>query len=371
MGEPAAVDGEGEDEPEPIYDPDEVTAAWLTEVLAHAGVLGGARVIGFDHEAIGTGQVGANIRYRLRYDNPHTAAPASVVGKFASRDEASRNAGVTTRTYETEVAFYRDLAATVDVSRPVCFYAAIEPGTADVVLLLEDMAPAEPGDQIAGCGPAQAELAVDEAARLHGPRWDDPTLLEHGWLAEGLAAAPGFADIYAYAWDPFIERYGERLEPAALEVGRELRDKIHSWSQPPPVLTLIHGDYRLDNMLFGPRMVPASRPLTVVDWQTVRLGCGTLDVAYFLGAGLDTTTRRAHEHALVARYHRALLAYGVPDYPFEACWEDYRRYSFSGYFMAVIASILVGRTERGDDMFMAMANRHATQITDLAAVELL
>ena len=365
-------EAESEPEPEPIYDPDAVTGEWLTEVLAHAGVLGRARVVGFDQEDIGTGQVGANIRYRLRYDGSDAEAPASVVAKFAARDEASRIAGVTTRTYETEVAFYRDLAATVDISRPVCFYAAIETGTADVVLLLEDMAPAEPGDQIAGCGPAQAEMAVDEAARLHGPRWGDPTLLEHDWLAQGVQAGPALADLYAYAWEPFVERYEARLDPVALEVGREFREKIPLWLQrQPPILTLIHGDYRLDNMLFGPRVVPASRPLTVVDWQTVRLGCGTLDVAYFLGAGLDTTTRRAHEHALVARYHRALLAYGVPDYPFEACWEDYRRYSFSGYFMAVIASILVGRTERGDDMFMAMANRHAIQITDLAAVELL
>jgi hypothetical protein len=39
--------------------------------------------------------------------------------------------------------------------------------------------------------------------------------------------------------------------------------------------------------------------------------------------------------------------------------------------MAVIASILVGRTERGDAMFMAMANRHSAQATDLAADQLL
>ena len=133
-------------------------------------------------------------------------------------------------------------------------------------------------------------------------------------------------------------------------------------------MTLAHGDYRLDNMLFGP---PGSdRPLVVVDWQTVRLGCGTSDVAYFLGAGLHPDVRRAHERDLVARYHAALSSYGV-DYPFDACWEDYRRYSFAGYVMAVIASVLVGRTERGDAMFMAMANRHAAQAVDLDATDLL
>jgi hypothetical protein len=39
--------------------------------------------------------------------------------------------------------------------------------------------------------------------------------------------------------------------------------------------------------------------------------------------------------------------------------------------MAVVASVLVGRTERGDEMFMAMANRHAAQVNELGAAELL
>ena len=33
--------------------------------------------------------------------------------------------------------------------------------------------------------------------------------------------------------------------------------------------------------------------------------------------------------------------------------------------------MIVGRTERGDDMFVAMANRHAAQIADLGATEFL
>ena len=46
----------------------------------------------------------------------------------------------------------------------------------------------------------------------------------------------------------------------------------------------MHGDYRLDNMLFGR---PGSlRDLTVVDWQTVTWGPAMTDVAYFLGCAL-------------------------------------------------------------------------------------
>lgn len=351
-----------------VYDPAAVTVEWLDWVLRDAGLLEDeTHVVGFDQENVGTGQVGTNIRHRLRYDG--APGPASVVAKFAAPDETSRSTGIMTRTYETEVDFYRDLAATVDISRPACYLASIVPGTADVVLVFEDLEPRVQGDQIAGCDLGRAELAMDEAARLHGPRWGDDTLLSHEWLAAGIAGTGLIAELYASTWERFVERYTTTLTSEALEIGRALHALVGSWaSHRPPAPTLAHGDYRLDNMLFGP--FGSDRPLVVVDWQTVRLGCGTSDVAYFLGAGLQPEMRRAHERDLVARYHAALGAYGV-DYPFDACWEDYRRYSFSGYVMAVIASVLVGRTERGDAMFMAMANRHAAQAVDLDATDLL
>ena len=43
----------------------------------------------------------------------------------------------------------------------------------------------------------------------------------------------------------------------------------------------------------------------------------------------------------------------------------------AGLVMAVGASMLVERTERGDAMFMAMATRHAQHILDLEAIDLL
>ena len=53
---------------------------------------------------------------------------------------------------------------------------------------------------------------------------------------------------------------------------------------------LVHGDYRLDNMLFG--QPGADRALTVVDWQTVTWGPAMTDVAYFLGCALPSELRR-------------------------------------------------------------------------------
>ncbi len=161
--------------------PEQVTPAWLTDVLREAGALGrDSRVVSFDATPIGTGQVGANVRFVLTYDGE--PGPPTVVCKFASADPDSAAAGVSTLTYETEVAFYRELAHTVHVSRPHCYFADLEHGTANVVIVLEDLAPAEQGDQIAGCAVEQAEIVMDEAAKLHAPRWGDPSLADMAWL---------------------------------------------------------------------------------------------------------------------------------------------------------------------------------------------
>ncbi|HMC38181.1 MAG TPA: phosphotransferase [Acidimicrobiales bacterium] len=350
-----------------VWDPEQVDGQWLQDVLTSAGATGDQQITGVDATPIGTGQVGCNIRYRITYDRSGPA-PDSVVLKFASRSEDSRAIGIQTLTYETEVAFYRDLAATVDVYRPHCWFAAVEPGTANVVLVLEDVQ-AQAGDQLAGCGTAEAELAMDEAAKLHGPRWGDPRLLEVPWLAAKKANAFDPGTVLALVWPTFLERYRDALSEESVEVGSRLA-AARTWADPgASPLTVCHTDFRLDNMLFAD---PAgARPLTVVDWQTVQLNAGPADVAYFLSAAMPPEQRRKVERDLLARYYGRLSAYDIGDYDFDHCWSDYRRHSFSGFFMAVFASVAVGRTERGDEMFMTMANGAAAQVVDLGAIEFL
>jgi aminoglycoside phosphotransferase (APT) family kinase protein len=212
----------------------------------------------------------------------------------------------------------------------------------------------------------QASLAVEEAARLHGPRWGDPTLEEFRWLDRGDTTA-GIAAMLGSIWEGFVERYRAALDPVTLEAGPQVAalvpELLASGSSPR---TPVHSDYRLDNMLFATSS--ADRPLTVVDWQTVQLGVGPSDIAYFLGSAFEPERRRSCERDLLIRYHRALVEdYGVSGYPFDHCWRDYVRSSYGSLLMAVFASMMVGRTDRGDAMFMAMANRSAQMAADLDA----
>ena len=146
----------------------------------------------------------------------------------------------------------------------------------------------------------------------------------------------------------------DRLVP---RLGGYLRQRPQPW-------TVVHGDFRADNLLFGGGRV------VVVDWQTVGLGPGASDLSYLLGASLTPDARREHEGDLVDRYVDGLVAQGVA-IDRDGVWQQYRRYSFGGLIMAIVASALVRRTERGDEMFVTMAERHAHQALDLDAETLI
>ena len=232
------------------------------------------------------------------------------------------------------------------------------------MIVLEDLAPAEQGDQIAGCTAEQAELVMDEAAKLHAPRWDDPTLAELAVAEPSTLGRHGVAPASGTASSPAT---ATRSHP------RRSRKGSGSWSAVaalqdlrPLVPTAIHGDFRLDNMLFDESV--HARPVTVVDWQTVHIGSGPQDVAYFIGnAFADVADRREHQERLVRTYHERLVERGVKGYTFDECWLEYRRHAHASLIMAIAASMLVGRTERGDRMFMAMADRSAQLAIDVDA----
>ncbi len=340
---------------------EEVSAPWLQEVL------GTGPIAALCTEQIGTGQMSRNHRVLIEYADSPGGDPSSVVLKTASPDENSRSAGVGLGIYEREVRFYQELAPRLGGPLAECHLAAFDAQKGWFTLVLEDAAPAVQGDQIIGCDLDQARLAVHELARLHAPVLGDPELAAIPWLNQenplGQAVMTGLLGA-------FLDRYGERIAPEHREVCRRFVGGLDAWvadRQPP--LGLVHGDYRLDNMLFGGPEAP--RRLMVVDWQTVSCGAAMTDVSYFLGASLPVEERRAHEETLVREYLEQLQANGVKGLSWEECWLGYRRQCFLGLLMTIGPAVIVERTERGDEMFMTAAARFAQQALDLDALSLL
>jgi hypothetical protein len=358
--------------PHPISTPDQLTPAWLTDVLRSAGEIHRAQVTAVRSEPIGHGLVGDSFRIHVTYDEADDVAPRTLVGKFPAADAESREAAVQHRHYLRETRFYQQVAATVDIRTPHCVCADIDPrDPGSFLLLFEDLAPCRQGDQLAGCTPDQAALVMEQAAALHASRWGDRALGRLEWLPDVAANGAAIQPVLPPLFEGFCARYGDQLEPEHLAVGEQVVAGLAAYlgAGRPEQWTIQHADFRLDNMLFDAH--DGKLPFVAMDWQTVLRGEGTHDVAYFLGAGLQTEDRRMHERDLVREYHRALLARGVEGFDWDECWRQYRLFAYAGYLMAFAASMLVERTERGDRMFMTMARRHAAHVLDLSSHELL
>ena len=85
---------------------------------------------------------------------------------------------------------------------------------------------------------------------------------------------------------------------------------------------------------------------------------------------IASTGSREHEQTLLQLYFDTLQNYDV-DLSWDKCWHGYRHYAPAGLIMAVIASMIVGETERGNDMFMVMAKRSAAMCRDLDSISVI
>lgn len=341
-----------------------VTPDALDVVLRRAGVLHAARVRAVDWVPIGTGQMAQSVRLTIGYDGP-SDGPTSVVGKFPSTNDQSRDVGRSLRAYEIEAGFYRELAATVGVRTPTCYFVGFDADTHNFALVLEDLAPAEAGDQLEGCGPDLAARVLSQAVRYHSPHWGAPALEHVAWLNRSSpGAAAKMANLVRSLLPGFVERYGQSLEPDTLEaLGHGVEHCDRWWQGPVGPRTLFHGDLRLDNLLID----SVQGTVAVVDWQTLAVGNGVADVSYFIGGNLLPDERRRVEVDLVRGYHAELTAADV-ELSWDECWRLYRHGSWYGAFLAVVASMLVERTERGDRMFVTDLDRHVRHATDLDAL---
>lgn len=347
----------------------DVDAAWLTACLRRAGH--DVNVASFEQTPIGTGQIGKCLRYRLEYASNRSGAPGTLVGKFAADDADSRVAGVQFGNFIKEVSFYQSLQSRLSIATPRCYYADIDGEGPGMALLLEDLAPMTQGDQLKGTTAEIARSAVTQLVGLHAPTWCDESLRGTAWLGEpAVDTATELKALYSSLVPGFLERFASQLEPdeAAIieQVGARNGPLFSGLSDP---FSVVHVDYRLDNLMI--ENVAKNPAVTVIDWQSLTLGHPLSDVAYFIGAGLRRDDRLRVERSLVEHYHQGLLSAGITGYDWQSCWQDYARGSFAGFGVTVIASMLVQRTPRGDEMFATMARRHARHALDLGADRLL
>jgi aminoglycoside phosphotransferase (APT) family kinase protein len=142
----------------------------------------------------------------------------------------------------------------------------------DGVVVREKM-PA-PLDADPGSPRACAYALIDALLGIHAFDW------ERGGL-DGFGKPDGYLDRQVPRWLGQLERYKTRPLPDVDEAGKWL--ETHTPAMQPP--GVIHGDYKLDNVMFAPRL-PVDL-VAVVDWEQSTIGDPLVDLGWVVGLWLD------------------------------------------------------------------------------------
>ena len=177
---------------------------------------------------------------------------------------------------------------------------------------------------------------------------------------------------FAAGWPVFTKDFGDLIPSGLVEQYAKIGPQVDACLKRlcSGVLTVVHGDFRLDNLFFD---VDGDAELVAMfDWQGISKSAGPQDLGYFLSQSVRSEVRREHQDDLVRAYWDGLCEAGVEGYDLERCWDDYRAavlYLFN--YAVVIAGTLDHSNERGVAMVRALAGRSAETIHEVGALDLL
>lgn len=343
---------------------DALDPTWVTGALRASGYPD-ARVTDVVAESLSTGGAWCDIRRLvLRYEHPAEGLPASLIAK-APRNGPARPAGSALGLFDREMRFYTELAADVPLRLPRCFH----PGDGDLgnePILLEDLTSWSAGNQLTGLTLEQTRALLGDLAGMHAQFWNSPRLAGMEWLLriDSPAHIAVMEQMAGAGVEPMRERFESTIGADAMsrgfEVCRRFGDVLRAIGQSEPK-TLVHEDFRLDNILFG----PAGERL-VLDWQVPSYARAVHDVAYLLTGSLQADLLSEHWETLLRHYHDRLVDGGVSDYPWDELLAQYRQnvlYSF--IFPLALASTLSIDSAQGVELGEVMVTRvfrHADEV---------
>ena len=335
--------------------PEEITAEWMTRALEveNPGVTVTSLHLG---EVIwGTA---TKVRVLLDYDQAghEDGLPATLLVKagFGKHELTADMLNF----YVAEVEFYREVAPSLDIGLPRCYFAGLDPSSGNGLVVLEDLL-ARNTTFTPPAGTVTPEVAADALefqARYHGATWDGAGL-------DGIATYPGalrevlLKVIQGDYWEGCLSKPRAEPMPAALREPDGMRRAIESlWEWDAANVTCLgHGDAHVGNMYVDRDGSPG-----FVDWQMAGRNHWSHDVAYFVIGALEPQDRRERERDLLAHYLERLQADGGQPPSFDEAWDAYRRHAVHGVFWAA----------NPDGMYPEETNRAMVERYSLATEEL-
>ena len=343
--------------------PQGLTATWLSAVLGQD-----IQTVTLEQIGEGAGMMSEISRVHISYADPNHPGPKAIIAKYASQNPTNREVAMSFNLYERETRYFAELDEQTSAMSPATLLVQIEGDR--FVILMDDLHDYHVGDQRVGATLAQTELAIDELAKLHGAFWQQVDHLD--WI-------PGIADSYHAdnmrnfsdaGWEQMISVFGEFIPPDIAQMKQmymQALPALQAAMHTPPI-TLIHGDFRMENLLYGTQ--DDHTPIVIIDWQGPLLGWGMVDVCLLLGQSTQTSVRRQHERELLQRYHQGLANLDVA-YPGDM-WQDYRMaHLYNWVYVAVVCGALDTSNARAFAWMTQMVNRQVAATKDLDLLELL
>lgn len=277
------------------------------------------RALGAPVEIVATEAVGMGVGLLANVTRVVLRDGRRLYVKLPSTDPRARSIAQQFGYYAREAGAYRSLLNRSGLATAHC-HAVVETDHGPA-LILDELADHSPADQLVGATVGQALAAADLLGDLHARFWNDPVLAVCAWLPGPTDAVIAMYDrLFALTWETFCAMTIDWLPEAHLRAAEEVigrfADVCAAFARAPR--TLVHGDFRLDNLLFAPAGHAAA-----IDWQLAAWGRGAYDLAFFASGSIDDDLLAELETALIARYHERLVTNGVGGYSLAACHRDY------------------------------------------------
>ena len=329
----------------------ELTPEWFNGVLDVDSTVISVRT---EDIGAGVGFMGEVHRCHLTWEPSGRDLPRSVIVKVPTRNDDNFAVGDAMQAYEREIVVYQTLRPTLGLPMPTYFHGAMDPDPAPwldrpivflfdhlpirgvnwviarfialarkskrrYILVIEDIDDARPPTQLTGGSLDDAHRALELLARFHARNWmrtDARNAYRKIWPLD--RASRVFQASYVRNREQFVERFGARLGPDTMARLDEIQGRVPAISEALAAepWTLLHGDFRLDNLLFR-----SDDEIVVLDFQGLSSARPAVDVAYFITTAL-TAEHRGAEEVLLRTYHEALVGAGVTSYSWDQLVRD-------------------------------------------------
>ncbi len=336
---------------------EDITAEWLTGALTKSGVLKNNSVRTLNRKTLGEGKgyAGTLARLSIEYEPPDDTLPSTMIAKIPTQVPKSKMFTEALWNYERENRVYEEILPHLPLRTPQCYYSDFDRGKGEkwmnkvyrryaslpqslvglyfiyaafrnlrlkrrYILLLEDISHLEQITQLEGCSFEDAKMVMKPLGIAHASLWESPQLGKY-WLKDH----GDFSNLVSFLsnrWPPVVKKthpgkISQKMQ-AVFDWLKKNNHQLDAYTKTRPH-TLIHTDYRLDNLFFDRE----NNEIVVLDWQSCSPGMGVFDPCFFLVNNCRSPLSKEQADELITIYHQGLVEGGVTNYSLDECRSDY------------------------------------------------